>query len=825
VADEPLAAVSFYTVSPNSTYEIYVYTDVTSGPRSGSIAGSATGSINLAGYHTITLPPGISLNAGQKFSIVIRLTTPGNTCPIPVETQVIGYTSNATANAGESYTSSDGNGWSDLVSWWPNTNVCLKAFSAYPTPKPDLVVTEINAVPASPVAGQTVNITVSVHNQGTSAADAFKVDFYKSLISEPAGFQTGDFSCNSTVLAAGAATTCTGEVSYPAVGFYKMWAQVDTRQQISESLEGNNTLAQAITIADSPDLTISSLNGPSTVLPDVAFVLTDTTKNSGVVSAPATITGYYRSTDCTWSADDIFLPSRPVGALSPGASHTGSVSVTIPASIAGTVYVIAKADSSDILAESNEANNMSCKSYTFLPDLVIASLTGPATITAGTTITLTDTTKNSGTTPSPAASTSYYLSSDSIWSADDILLASRPVGALTAGATNTGSTSVTIPPSAAGTVYLIAKADGANVVTESKETNNTNSKSYTLRPDLAVASIAGPSTAVPGATITLTDVTQNLGKASAPATATSYYLSTNSTWSTDDVLLASRAVGYLAVGATNAGSVQVTIPGSASGVVYIIAGADSADVVEEISESNNTRYKSYTFKPNLAISSLTGPSKTSPGATIILTDITKNSGTTSAPATTTNYYLSMNNTWSADDTLLTSRAVQPLAAGATDAGSVFVTIPPSATGTIYIIAKADGANEVAESSETDNIKSKTYKFLPDLIVSSVTGPDIAAAGTSITFTDITKNSGVTSAPATSTSYYLSTNATWSADDVLLASRAVGPLAAGATSTGSVSTTTPTAGTYYIIVKADDSNATEESSKTNNTKYRQFVASP
>jgi C1A family cysteine protease len=127
--DESLKAVSFYTTSLNASYEIYIYSNVASGPRSGTLAGSKSGTIPSAGYHTISFDVPISISVGQKFSVVVKLTTPGYNYPIATEYPLSGYSSNATANAGESYVSSDGNTWSDLTSYYARTNVCLKAFT------------------------------------------------------------------------------------------------------------------------------------------------------------------------------------------------------------------------------------------------------------------------------------------------------------------------------------------------------------------------------------------------------------------------------------------------------------------------------------------------------------------------------------------------------------------------------------------------------------------------------------------------------------------------------------------------------------------------
>jgi C1A family cysteine protease/uncharacterized OB-fold protein len=137
--DERLEAISFHTASPNSSYEIYVYSNADSGPTSGSLSGSQTGIISFPGYHTIDLGKPIGLTLNQKFSIVVKLTTPGFNYPIPIEYPIAGYSSQATANPGESYISVDGITWKDLTGSILNANVCLKAFTIDMSPPQTMI--------------------------------------------------------------------------------------------------------------------------------------------------------------------------------------------------------------------------------------------------------------------------------------------------------------------------------------------------------------------------------------------------------------------------------------------------------------------------------------------------------------------------------------------------------------------------------------------------------------------------------------------------------------------------------------------------------------
>ncbi len=88
VASEKLTAVSFYAASPNSPYEIYIYKGVTAGvPRSGTLAATQTGTVQMPGYNTISLSSPANLTTGEGFSIVVKLTTPGFNYPIPLNMQ------------------------------------------------------------------------------------------------------------------------------------------------------------------------------------------------------------------------------------------------------------------------------------------------------------------------------------------------------------------------------------------------------------------------------------------------------------------------------------------------------------------------------------------------------------------------------------------------------------------------------------------------------------------------------------------------------------------------------------------------------------------
>ncbi|MEJ5167346.1 MAG: lectin like domain-containing protein [Thermoanaerobaculia bacterium] len=196
-----LLAVSFYVASPNSSYEIYVYTNANSGPRSGTLSGTKTGTIENAGYNTILLNSPIYLSSGQKFSVVIKLTTPGYNYPIPIEYAYSGYSSGASASPGQSYISYNGTSWQDITTWNSTANVCLKAFSSntYPGEVPENSVkvyksgsNQIKITWGAPSCGGATNYTIYEGNLDQLLTSGY--NHYSKVCSDSGGDRSETFT-------------------------------------------------------------------------------------------------------------------------------------------------------------------------------------------------------------------------------------------------------------------------------------------------------------------------------------------------------------------------------------------------------------------------------------------------------------------------------------------------------------------------------------------------------------------------------------------------------------------------------------------------------
>jgi len=362
------------------------------------------------------------------------------------------------------------------------------------------------------------------------------------------------------------------------------------------------------------------------------------------------------------------------------------------------------------------------------PDLVETAMIAnpPAPIRApGTTFSVTDTVQNVGIARSGPSTTRYYLSLDEVKSAGDILLTgSRSAHGLDPGASQTATTTVTIPiATSPNTYFLLACADDPNAVVESDESNNCLASPTAIvtvaMPDLVETTVtATPPTPIraPGTTFSVTDTAHNVGPAASGPSTTRYYLSLDAVKNTGDTLLTgSRAVPALATQASHSGTVTVTIPAATPlDTYFLLACADDLNVVGEPNDGNNcvaTATATVTVtRPDLVENSVSAPPATKArGTTFPVTDTVQNLGAVASGASTTRYYLSLDAVKSAGDPLLTgSRGVPVLAAGGSHSGTVTVTIPAATPpNTYFLLACADAPNTVVETDEANNCRASS----------------------------------------------------------------------------------------------------------------------
>ncbi len=295
---------------------------------------------------------------------------------------------------------------------------------------------------------------------------------------------------------------------------------------------------------------------PATGGAGTSIVVGNTVKNEGTGAAAATTARFHLSSDTMLDAGDTLLGNRAVPALAPGAISIESTSLSLPATLAtGKYYVIVTVDDDNAVPEADEGNNKGVSGAMAVgPDLVVSSITTPSAVAPGAAMTVTDRTNNQGGGPAGASTTTFYLSTDTTLDPADVVLGTRAVPALAAGANSLGSSSLTVPATVSGQFYVLAKANADGAVVETDTANNVRvSDVIRVGADLVVTHLTVPGTAGAGLTFSVSDTVRNEGTVAAGASTTKFFLSVDAVLDAGDVLLGNRAVPGLAAGAQSTG--------------------------------------------------------------------------------------------------------------------------------------------------------------------------------------------------------------------------------------------------------------------------------
>lgn len=226
-------------------------------------------------------------------------------------------------------------------------------------------------------------------------------------------------------------------------------------------------------------------------------------------------------------------------------------------------------------------------------DLIMTSVIGPNSGQMGGSIVITNVVNNQGSSAAGFFEVRLMLSTDQTITSSDTVLTYRNVNSLAAGASNSANTTVTLPNGMTpGTYYLGAIVDIQNLVSETNETNNSlagNAIAIVIGEDLVITAVSGPSSGQRGTNIIITNTAKNQGTGQAGFFEVRLFLSPDQTITASDTVLGYRNVSSLAAGVSNSANTTVTIPsGLTPGTYYIGAIADTANVLPEDNETNNS---------------------------------------------------------------------------------------------------------------------------------------------------------------------------------------------------------------------------------------------
>jgi len=331
--------------------------------------------------------------------------------------------------------------------------------------------------------------------------------------------------------------------------------------------------------------------------------------------------------------------------------------------------------------------------------------------------------------------TRIYLSNDT-----NITTADTPLATVNeAAASDPGDTfgdgapgrTVTVPAGASdGTKYIGIIVDYNDAVGETNESNNTAWDAITIDSTSSIDLVADSITPQAGSVEAGSSVNVNwFGHADAGNSgdvsgnfSVGFYLSNDATVTTADTLLDRATVtGPTTPGESfGANGQSLLIPGgTTAGTRYLGMIVDDTGSVAETNENNNIAASSISVtgggggggggggQPDLVTSACSvSPSSIDAGGSVDVSWTERNQGDADAAAFVTKVFLSSNQTWDGGGTdhWIGQRTLGPYAAGFQQSLSLSGNIPGGiADGTWYVLVVTDANDQVAESSESNNL--------------------------------------------------------------------------------------------------------------------------
>ncbi len=127
-SNQNLTAASFYATGKDSEYQLYVVKNFEDESSLSNMTPVASGTLSNAGYYTIPFDKQIALDAGERYAVVLFISTPDAVHPLAIEYEADDATADVVLDDGEGYVSANGFEWENVKNV-ENCNICIKAFS------------------------------------------------------------------------------------------------------------------------------------------------------------------------------------------------------------------------------------------------------------------------------------------------------------------------------------------------------------------------------------------------------------------------------------------------------------------------------------------------------------------------------------------------------------------------------------------------------------------------------------------------------------------------------------------------------------------------
>lgn len=610
-----------------------------------------------------------------------------------------------------------------------------------------------------------------------------------------------------------------------------------------------------------PDLVVSDVLIPAEAFNGEPIPVTWTLTNHGQASAAGPwIDRVWLSADAA-AGDDVFLADFTYsGTIAPGESITRIQLVTVPKAIAepGDFHVVVMADYSRQVREGHnwepgELNNIEVTSAPLFvrvapgSDLVVASVTAPATAFSGQNATVSWVIANTGNggTDAPSWRDRVFLSLDAQFDSSDVVLGEQVNPSfLPPGESYASELTVRLPQGISGTRYLLVRADIYNQLAEIDKANNDGAAALLVNltppPDLQVTDIVAPTTTFSGQPATVRWTVTNLG--TGPSMATSWtdslFLSLDGedTISPGDILLGHFTHhGALDVAASYEQVRTITIPASLTGTLTFKVVTDSwSQVFEHAYAGNNVSAARNTTQVVLQ-----GPDLEVTGVVVSSGQPLRSGHLVALAWTVTNYGTAATPTASWRDAVYLSTSPEPDLAtaiklgeqsryGQVGVGDSYTThasflIPHGVSGAHHLFVVSNGREEVYELDFTNNRSAGlavAVEYQPaDLQVTAVSVPAAANTSQAVRVVWTVGNHGLGTTPLASwlDRVYVTSDPLWLSGLSLVGTFShSGALVAGASYEYSEVVSMPesvASGPYWVVVICDPESTVHEQAET------------
>ena len=739
---------------------------------------------------------------------------------------------------------------------------------------PDLNIVTFTA-PTAATAGSTLDLTGSIRNDGTSAAEGPWTDVVY-LSTDATLDKDQDTQLDAFVRTEDVAMGedyephhSPFEVQLPdgLSGDYYLFLVVDDGGSLYEkgATDNNVLVTGPIAVTDlKADLAVESASAPATgtanQLIDVSFLI----GNPGQEAATGKwYDAFYLSTDTTFNADTdilfgVFEHSQAVAVSDIYGPLTSPARVRLPDRIDGQYHIFVRPDYTNAIPELNDADAYLIPTpidITYLPaDLQVTTLTAPTSATAGAPINVSFTVTNAGL----AATTELnwqdgvYLSTDLTFDpAGDIefgLISHQ--GRLAASGSYAVSRSFTLPQHLDGTYHLYTFTDARRQVYEHNLEGNNKTAADPMvvarvEADLQVTNLNVPAAGATGDTIQVDYTVTNAGDDATAALSWSdrVYLSTDNVLDANDSVLATfRHDGALASGASYNMSRNVTLSTDVVGSLFVIVKTDAAatnEVYEYQAEDNNTASSgidvTYAPSPDLQVASIVAHATAWSGQNLHLEWTATNAGDATASALQDGWYdsayLSRDIYLDRDtDVYLGSVPYSGTLASSAQYASPLALdarLDPGLSGPYYVLVATDSNDRVLERGAETNNTGVSPSLLQvnltppsDLQVTDITVPAPAIYGAEVDWTyEVTNQDTLDAFGSWYDTVYLSADNRWDLNDYRIGRvQHVGDVAHAASYSETLTANVPGVipGDYYVVVRTDIRDDLRELDETNNT---------